>query len=105
MTGRVEQHPRRCATSWMTEHATVEVTGRVVPGALPRLRRLVAVSGQERVPVASTDEIELTVPFESEAWACTALLGLGSAVEVLGPEAVRRRVADEVRGAAAHYAG
>jgi predicted DNA-binding transcriptional regulator YafY len=86
------------------EDTAIEVTVRVAAGALPRLRRLLPVHGQARVPVTATDEIELTIPFESESWACAALLGLGAAVEVLGPASMRRRVADEARGAAAHYA-
>lgn len=86
------------------EKTAVEVTLRVAARALPRLRRLVPVHGQARVPVAATEEVELTVPFESESWACAAILGLGAAVEVLGPAAMRRRVADEARGTAARYA-
>lgn len=85
------------------EKTAVEVTVRVAARALPRLRRLVPVHGQARVPVTATGEIELTVPFEDESWACSALLSLGSAVEVLGPAAMRRRVAEEVRDAAARY--
>lgn len=85
------------------EHALVEVTVRVAAGALPRLRRLVAVRGQDRVPLTGVEEVEVSVPFESETWAATALLGLGSAVEVLAPPSVRRRVAEEARGAAARY--
>lgn len=84
-------------------HAVVEVTVRVAPAALPRLRRLVAVPGQERLPVTSVADLEVSVPFESEAWAATALLGLGGAVEVLAPPALRRRVASEARAAAARY--
>ena len=85
------------------EQTSVEVTVRVAARALPRLRRLVPVHGQARVPVTATGEIELTVPFDNEFWAVSAILSLGAAVEVLGPAAMRQRVADEVRGAAAHY--
>jgi predicted DNA-binding transcriptional regulator YafY len=45
-----------------------------------------------------------TVPFENESWACSAVLSLGAAVEVLRPEAMRARVAEEIRSAAARYA-
>ncbi|WP_446214774.1 helix-turn-helix transcriptional regulator [Micromonospora sp. IBHARD004] len=86
------------------EEPGVEVTVRVAARALPRLRRLVPVHGQALVPVTATEEVELTVPFENESWACSALLSLGAAVEVLRPEAMRARVADETRGAAAYYA-
>ena len=89
---------------WEDEKIAVEVTLRVAPRALPRLRRLVPVQGQHRVPVTATGEVELTVPFESGSWACSALVGLGSAVEVLAPAELRRRVADELRAAAARYA-
>ncbi len=87
------------------EHALTDITVRVSAAALPRLRRLVAVRGQEGVPVVAEGEVELTVPFESEAWAATALLGLGGEVEVLAPEGLRRRVAEEARRAAARYDG
>jgi predicted DNA-binding transcriptional regulator YafY len=86
------------------ESTAVEVTVRIAGRALPRLRRLLPVHGQARVPVPATEEVELTVPFESESWACAALLSLGTAVEVLRPAAIRRRVADEARGVAARYA-
>ncbi|PWU60718.1 transcriptional regulator [Micromonospora globispora] len=86
------------------EQTSVEVTLRVAARALPRLRRLVPVHGQARVPVTATGEIEVTVPFDNEFWAVSAILSLGAAVEVLGPASMRQRVADEVRGAAAHYA-
>lgn len=85
------------------EHALTEVTVRIDPAALPRLRRLVAVRGQERVPTTAVATVELVVPFESEAWARTALLGLGAAVEVLDPPHLRQAMAREVRRAAARY--
>ncbi|MFI7578569.1 helix-turn-helix transcriptional regulator [Micromonospora sp. NPDC049497] len=91
------------------EGTAVEVTVRVAPETLPRLRRLLPVHGQASVPVTvpgpltATGEVAVTVPFESESWACWALLGLGGAVEVVGPPRVRRYVADEVRRAAARY--
>lgn len=86
------------------EHALIEVTVRIDADALPRLRRLVAVVGQERVPVTAVDEVEVTVPFESEAWARTALLGLGAAVEVLAPAQLRAAVRAEASRTAALYA-
>lgn len=86
------------------QHACVEVTLRVSAAALPRLRRLVAVTGQDRVDVALTGTVvELTVPFEGERWASTALLGLGASVEVLAPASLRARIAAEARATAAHY--
>lgn len=86
------------------ESTAVEVTVRVQPSALSRLRRLVPVHGQDRVPLICTQQIDVTVPFESENWACAALLSLGEDVEVLQPAAMRERVADQACGAAAHYA-
>lgn len=85
-------------------HETVEVRLRVDPAALPRLRRLVAVDGQDRVDTSAVGgPVEVTVPFEGETWATTCLLGLGGAVEVLAPAHLRARVASEVRSAAERY--
>ncbi|BCJ78122.1 transcriptional regulator [Catellatospora sp. IY07-71] len=86
------------------ETTAVEVTVRVSAWALPRLRRLVPVHGQDRVPLTADGEVELTVPFEDGLWAVSAMLGLGSQVEVLAPAAFRDRVAAELRAAAARYA-
>lgn len=98
------------ATSWAEarqeledERVAVEVTLRVAPGALPRLRRMVPVRGQAGIPVAATEEVELTVPFEEELWAVEAILSLGSAVEVVRPAPFRRRIGDEARAIAARY--
>ena len=85
------------------KHELVEVRVRVRPEALPRLRRVVAVAGQDRVPVTAPDELELTVPFETEVWACMALLGLGGDVEVLAPAALRARIRAEARAISARY--
>jgi predicted DNA-binding transcriptional regulator YafY len=85
------------------ERTPVEVTLRVAARALPRLRRFVPVRGQAAIPVAATADVELTVPFENEEWACEAILGFGRAIEVLGPPAMRRRIADEARAVAALY--
>jgi predicted DNA-binding transcriptional regulator YafY len=85
------------------ESTAVEVTVRVEASALPRLRQLVPVHGQDLIPLTCTQQIDITIPFESENWACAALLSLGQAVEVLQPTAMRQRVADQTRGAAAHY--
>ncbi|HEV7899573.1 MAG TPA: WYL domain-containing protein [Planosporangium sp.] len=43
------------------------------------------------------------MPFEGERWACMALLGMGAAVEVLGPPSLRARMAAQARAIAAHY--
>jgi predicted DNA-binding transcriptional regulator YafY len=85
------------------EKTAVEVTVRVSPRALPRLRRMVPVHGQAVIPVIATEETEVTIPFENEPWAVEALLSLGSGIEVLGPASTRRRMATELRAAAAHY--
>ncbi|MEV0648147.1 WYL domain-containing protein [Phytomonospora sp. NPDC050363] len=86
-----------------TEKTAIEVTLRVQPEMLPRLRGMVPVHGQDRVPVTATGEVELTIPFESESWARWALLGLGGAVEVLAPDGMREWVSGQVRAAAARY--
>jgi predicted DNA-binding transcriptional regulator YafY len=86
------------------ERTAVEVTVRVAARALPRLRKQVPVHGQAAIPLTATGEVEVTVPFESETWACEAILSMGTAIEVLRPAAMRRRVAEELRAAAARYA-
>lgn len=85
------------------ERVAVEVTLRVDARVLPRLRKMVPVRGQDRIPVTATGRVEVTVPFEDEWWACEAVLSFGAAAEVLAPEPIRRRVADELRTAAARY--
>ena len=85
------------------ESTALEVTVRVQARALPRLRQLLPVHGQDRIPLTCTEQIDLTIPFESENSACAALLSLGKDIEVLQPAAMRERVADQARGAAAHY--
>lgn len=86
-------------------YPTFDVTLRVAGPALPRLRRLVAVRGQANVPVNETSPwVEITVPFEGEGWALTALLGLGSQAEVLSPPSLRRRMALESVAMAKFYA-
>lgn len=85
------------------ERTTVDVTLRVEPRGLSRLRRMVPVRSQDQVPVTATGPVELTLPFEHEAWACEGILSLGAAAEVLGPPAVRDRMAREVARMAALY--
>lgn len=82
---------------------TVEVTVRIKARALSRLRNLVHVQGQDRVPVAETGTLELTVPFDNEWWARDALRRLGADAEILRPANLRRRVATELRRASAQY--
>ena len=82
---------------------TVEVTVRIKARALSRLRNLVHVQGQDRVPVAETGTLELTVPFDNEWWARDALRRLGADAEILRPANLRRRVAAELRKASAQY--
>ena len=85
------------------ERIAVEVTLRVAAKALPRLRKQVAVRGQDRIPLAATEPVTVTVPFESRTWACEAILSFGADVEVLAPTDMRLRVAEAARGAAALY--
>lgn len=86
-------------------HQQYEVTVRIEAAALPRLRRLVAVSGQDRIDLTTPPgtTVLLTVPFEGLTWAATSLLGLGSAVEVVAPPELRETVRREAEGAAARY--
>jgi predicted DNA-binding transcriptional regulator YafY len=101
----------RLAESWAetrrnleTRHELIHVTLRIAGVALPHLRRVVAVTGQEQVALNVTAErVTVTVPFETESWATTALLGLGSLVEVLAPPSLRARMAAETKAAAANY--
>lgn len=87
-----------------TRHDLLEVTVRVANSALPRLRRLVAVAGQDRIHLINPfPHVEITVPFESASWARTALLGLCADVEVLAPADRRERIGAEARATAAHY--
>ena len=85
------------------ESTAIEVTLRVAAAAVPRLRSLVPVHGQHRVPVTATEDVELTLPFENESWAVWALLGLGKDIEVVAPPELREKIAEQVCGAAAHY--
>jgi predicted DNA-binding transcriptional regulator YafY len=85
------------------ETTAVEVTVRAAAKALPRLRKMIPVHGQERILVATTGTVEITIPFEDETWACEGLLSFGSAVEVVAPAAIRQRIAREVRAMAAVY--
>lgn len=84
-------------------HPLIDVTLRVDAAALPRLRRVVAVRGQDLVDAAATRQVELTVPFEGLRWARMSLLGLGASVEVLAPPEVRDWIAAESRAIAARY--
>jgi len=85
------------------ETTAVEVTLRASAKVLPRLRKMVPVHGQDRIPLTSAGDVEVTVPFEDETWACEAILSMGAAVEVLGPSAIRHRIAAEIRAMAASY--
>lgn len=87
-----------------TRHDLLQVTIRITTEALPRLRRLIAVAGQDRVDLADPrPEVELTVPFEGASWARTALLGLGADVEVLAPADLRQQIAHHSSTTAARY--
>lgn len=85
------------------EKTSIEVRLRASPAAMPRLRRLAPVPGQADIPVTTTEEQELTVPFDDEAWAYEAILSMGAAVEVLEPASLRTRVAEELKAAARRY--
>jgi predicted DNA-binding transcriptional regulator YafY len=86
-------------------HEQIEITLRADGAVLPRLRKLVAVSGQNRIDLTTPPgtRVELTVPFEGHQWALTTLLGLGGAVEVLAPDTLRTAIRREVQQMAAKY--
>lgn len=87
-----------------TRHELIEVTLRVAAVALPNLRRVVASVGQSRIKLNPTsDWIEVTVPFDSESWAFTTLLGLGAEVTILAPPSLRARMAVETERMAVIY--
>jgi predicted DNA-binding transcriptional regulator YafY len=87
-----------------TRHELIEVTLRVAADALPNLRRVIATVGQSRIELNPTsDWIEVTVPFDSESWAFTTLLGLGTQVTVLAPPSLRSRMAVETKRMAVIY--
>lgn len=85
------------------EPAEVEVTLRIEPGALFRLRQIIPVHGQDRIPLSAAEEVELTVPFDEARWLPQRLLSFGSAIEVLAPQELRDQVAAEARAVAARY--
>jgi predicted DNA-binding transcriptional regulator YafY len=87
-----------------TERTAVEVTLRLAAKALPRLRKMVPVHGQNRIAVAQTGEVEVTVPFENQEWAVEAILSFGSDAVVLRPESMRKRVLGELKSALKRYA-
>ncbi len=88
-----------------TRHELVDVTVRAEAAVLPRLRRLVAVDSQDRVDLSTPPgaTIDVTVQFETDSWAVSALLGLGGSVEVLEPRRLRDRMRAETTQAAARY--
>jgi predicted DNA-binding transcriptional regulator YafY len=80
-----------------------EATVRLSPAALGSL------SGPEAEAVARTGQVEpdgwtrAVLPVESSEFALRQFLALGPEVEVLGPDALRSRLAAAIRAAAAHY--
>jgi predicted DNA-binding transcriptional regulator YafY len=85
------------------ERTAVDVTVRVSSKVLPRLRKMLPVQEQDIIALTSTGTVELTIPFDHADWACEALLSFGSAVEVVEPPSMRRRVAEEIQAMAARY--
>ncbi|SCL38287.1 hypothetical protein GA0070624_6163 [Micromonospora rhizosphaerae] len=64
-------------------------TGPKVLGQLPKGWELLlqppCPAVQAAIPVTGTGEIEVTVPFENESWACSAILSLGPPSRSSGP--------------------
>jgi predicted DNA-binding transcriptional regulator YafY len=58
----------RPARSWNVSEPAVEVTIRVAAKALPRLRRMIPIHGQDLIQLTATGDVEVTVPFEDETW-------------------------------------
>jgi predicted DNA-binding transcriptional regulator YafY len=88
----------------------VEVEVRIQRTAIPELERLLAPRDRQALAsaTAAADDggewLTMTVAFERLEHAHRDLLGLGERVEVLGPPALRERVAASARTVAAFYA-
>jgi predicted DNA-binding transcriptional regulator YafY len=67
------------------------------PGAAERIRAWRSAGAAPRESARADGWIEMDVPFEDEEQAGFIVLGLGSRVEVLAPQALRERVEAEVR--------
>jgi predicted DNA-binding transcriptional regulator YafY len=99
---------------WLAEFEAsrpqVKVQVRIHRTAVPELERVLAPRDRQAsatVPPPSDDDGEwltMNVPFERPEHAHRDLLGLGERVEVLGPPALRERVAASARTLAAVYA-
>ena len=79
---------------------------RITPGLIPFLPRIFGNQIQEEVSTVLPDAdgwISVTVDFESVEMARSRILGLGSAVEVLEPEALRLAVLDFAEQIVAAY--
>jgi predicted DNA-binding transcriptional regulator YafY len=99
---------------WLAEFEAsrpqVKVRVRIHRTAVPELERVLAPRDRQAiatVPPPSDDDGEwltMTVPFERPEHALQDVLGFGERVEVLGPPALRERVAASPRTVAALYA-
>jgi predicted DNA-binding transcriptional regulator YafY len=87
----------------------LEVALRVRRDHLRYLRNAVSPSGQSAIDAAAADGssewVTLVAPFDGTGYAQAQLLGLGAAVEVLGPPESRERLAAAARDVAAIYRG
>jgi len=76
---------------------------RLAPGAAARLPDPAARAAAERGVSEPDGWVRAVVPIESEQQACRDFLALGADVEVLGPPAMRARLAGAVRATVALY--
>ena len=88
-------------------HDQYEVTLRVHPEVIPQLVQAFGEGIHHLVEQAGSPNDEgcctLSLTFESAADACQKLLGLGSSVEIVAPQALRDRMLDTARQLIAFY--
>jgi len=79
-------------------------TVRVTPDMLPRMRRLRYAQIEDMSPPDADGWVTLSVQFETEDEACGYVLGLGPQIEVIEPQALRRKVINSAESIVTLYA-
>lgn len=87
--------------AWRVQAPGVEIVLRVDRRAASRLRR--AWMGSILDERVEGDRVRLTVMADECGWLAGWLLGFGTALEVVAPESLRRRLSDLAREVAAHH--
>lgn len=84
------------------------VTVRVAPAGLPLLVQAFGEGMHAHIAAAGEPDaaggVTLSLAFDGEDTACRQLLGLGTAVTIVDPPALRQRLAEAARSLAAHHA-